>query len=427
MSLLIKALQKAEQSKETATEKTRSDPPQLELSPHHDEPDGELSLAEESGFHEPQVPTTTPPAKTSSLSERSPEREVAANVFRASAPQDPGGRRAFWLGLSGLALVLLLGIGFYLYLDTLQPPESLTVRPLPQPPRPVAQSAPPLAPAASPVESAAPMAPPTTEPAIMPAPAVEPVASVAETATAKPAAPAEPVVEKPLVTTTPAGANKTTPPSLTSNGDGDKPTVEVRRSRKAEPAVDATALAAYQAFTAGDDATAGRLYRQLLQADARNVDALLGLAAIAVRQERTDEALGYYARVLELEPRNSIAQAGLVALVGESDPVAAQSRVKSLLARQPEDPYLHAVLGGLYAEQGQWGDAQQEYFQAYRLDPGNAEHAYNLAISLDQLGKGELALEYYQRALELLPRQGGSVDRTALETRIARLRSTLGK
>jgi Flp pilus assembly protein TadD len=428
MSLLIKALQKAEQSKEAATEKTRSDPPRLELSPHHDEPDGELSLAEESGFHESQLPyqgaAATPTVKTS-LSERSLEREAAANVFRARASQDPGGRRAFWVGLSGLALLLLLGISFYLYLDTLQPPEPLTVRPLPQPPRPLAQSTPPLAPTTSPAETAAPVASPTAEPAAAPAPAVEPASSPTETATTRPAAPVEPVVEKPLVTTTPAGAKKTAPPPLASNDD--KPAVEVRRGRKAEPAVDATTLAAYQAFIAGDDATAGRLYRQLLQADPRSVDALLGLAAIAVRQERGDEALGHYARVLELEPRNSIAQAGLAALAGESDPVAAQSRVKSLLARQPDDAYLHAILGGLYAEQNQWGDAQQAYFQAYRLDPGNAEHAYNLAISLDQLGKGELALEYYQRALELLPRQGGSVDRTVLETRIARLRSALGK
>jgi len=48
-------------------------------------------------------------------------------------------------------------------------------------------------------------------------------------------------------------------------------------------------------------------------------------------------------------------------------------------------------------------------------------------VSLDQMSKPDLALDYYQRSRELLPKQGGAVDRSGLDTRISQLRSALGK
>lgn len=419
MSLLIKALQKAEQGKGNASaEKSAAgDGVTLELTPHHDDIDPDFSLADEGGFHEPR-PTKTPAheAKPVPLAEHRSEREAAASVFRAhtDATTDPRGRRALWFGLGGLAFLLLLGIGFYFYLDTLQQPELVVARPPhPQPITPAAAIPPGPAPvAAAQTASAEPagLAPPT------------PVTNIAEPVAAKPAEAAAPVVEKPLVTTTPTATRK-----MQKMADTENSAVEVKRNRTSEPAIDATSMAAYQAYTTGDDVTAGRLYRQLLQSDPRSTDALLGLAAVATRKGNNDEATGYYARTLDLEPKNSVAQAGLIALLGQADPVSAESRLKSLLAQQPDAAYLHAALGGLYAEQNQWSNAQQAYFQAFHLDPGNAEHAFNLAVSLDQMGKPDLALDYYQHAHDLLPKQGGPIDRNGLETRISQLRSALGK
>jgi tetratricopeptide (TPR) repeat protein len=181
-------------------------------------------------------------------------------------------------------------------------------------------------------------------------------------------------------------------------------------------------LAAYEAFNAGDNASAQRLYRQVLQGDVRNVDALLGMAAIAARQGRNSDAMGWYGKVLEVEPRNSVAQAAMVGVLGQVDPVGSESRIKNLLAQQPHAAHLHAALGNLYAEQNQWPSAQQAYFQAHQYDANNAEYTFNLAVSLDQLGKPALALQYYKTTLELLPKSGvSSINRTQVESRIAQL------
>ncbi|HYN54933.1 MAG TPA: tetratricopeptide repeat protein [Methylotenera sp.] len=186
--------------------------------------------------------------------------------------------------------------------------------------------------------------------------------------------------------------------------------------------IDPTLLAAYQAFIRGDDVVAQRQYRQVLQNDVRNVDALLGMAAIAQRQGRDADAMGWYQKVLEIEPRNSIAQSAIVASQANADVVGTESRIKNMLALQPDVANLHAALGNLYAEQNQWPLAQEAYFNASRFAPNNADYAFNLAISLDQLGKSTLALKQYQRALELLNKSGASSpDRAQLEARIQAL------
>lgn len=201
-------------------------------------------------------------------------------------------------------------------------------------------------------------------------------------------------------------------------------------SKAPSSGVDPTLMAAYQAFTRGEDVAAQQQYRQVLQRDVRNVDALLGMAAIAQRQGRDADATGWYQKVLEIEPKNTIALSAGAAMAGAGstspqanpDIVGTESRFKSMLAQQPDAANVHAALGNLYAEQSQWPSAQEAYFNASRLAPNNADYAFNLAISLDQMGKSGLALKQYQRALELLNKSGGaSPDRAQLEARIRAL------
>ena len=188
------------------------------------------------------------------------------------------------------------------------------------------------------------------------------------------------------------------------------------------PALNPNLAGAYNAWQAGDLVLAQKQYRLVLQHDSGNVDALLGMAAIALQQGRQTDARGWYGKVLELDPRNPTAQSALIGIGEEADPLGSESALKNLLAQQPEAAHLHAMLGNLYASQQQWSAAQQAYFQAHHFAPDNVDYVFNLAVSLDQMGKPALALPYYLETLQRLPAGGASrVDRAQLEARIAQL------
>ncbi|HEY4998207.1 MAG TPA: tetratricopeptide repeat protein, partial [Usitatibacter sp.] len=98
--------------------------------------------------------------------------------------------------------------------------------------------------------------------------------------------------------------------------------------------------------------------------------------------------------------RNGTALAGLAALADYSRPEGLESELRADIARDPKSPQLQYTLGNLYASQSRWSEAQAAYFEAHRLDPGNADVLYNLAVSLDHLRQPRLAAEYYRRALD---------------------------
>jgi tetratricopeptide (TPR) repeat protein len=196
---------------------------------------------------------------------------------------------------------------------------------------------------------------------------------------------------------------------------------EVTASRPA-PQVHPRIAAGYAAYLAGDLAAAQSEYEQALRDEPMSRDALLGLAALDVRAARFESAEAAYLRLLQADPRDSHALAGLVALrAGRTDPLAAESRVKTVLADNPGSHVLNFTLGNQLAQQGRWAEAQQEYFRAFTGEPDNADFAYNLAVSLDHLRQPKLALEYYQRAIALAKARGGRFDAAAAESRAAQL------
>jgi tetratricopeptide (TPR) repeat protein len=173
----------------------------------------------------------------------------------------------------------------------------------------------------------------------------------------------------------------------------------------AHPRLDPALAQAYTLLQTNRVEEAHALYTKVSQSEPLNIDALLGLAYIAGRESRTDEATRLYIRILQLNPRHALAQAGLISLMGRADPAASESRLKQLIAREPS-AFLHFVLGNVYAEQSQWSQAQQSYFQAHHLEPGNPDYAYNLAVGLDHLKQAKLALNFYRRAEQLASTHG---------------------
>ncbi len=175
---------------------------------------------------------------------------------------------------------------------------------------------------------------------------------------------------------------------------------------------------AYLAYRSGTFEQAQQLYLEVLKLDPNNSDALLGLAAIAQRRGQDNIAANYYARVMALDPRNAVANAGMSELTTDDN---RESRLKTLLNEQQDSSSLHFALGNYYAGQDRWGEAQQAYFNAYKLQSDKAELAFNLAVSLDHLGQKKPATQYYQRALQLDLRGNAGFDHAKISQRIEEL------
>jgi tetratricopeptide (TPR) repeat protein len=354
-------------------------------------------------------------------------QKAAAKVFVANQATKSSSKNALLiLGIAG-ALIIWLGLQGYAYLKPLLAPEVVAITPA----APILNNT--DAASTQPVEvTALPDNPIPPDNESVDALATSDLAVFGEkpASQANPAPPAELAErEKRTNPTATLTQNETlvarADPVLSQDSAGnvgqDRSTLKVT-SRTPPPAIDPSLVSAYQAFTRGEDSVAQQFYRQVLQKDVRNIDALLGMAAIAQRQGRHTDAAGWFQKVLEIEPRNSIAQSAMINSQLQSDSLGAESRLKSMLALQPEGAHLYAALGNLYAEQNQWGLAQEAYFNASRYSPNNADYAFNLAISLDQLGKTDLALKQYRRALELVNQTGAaSPDRAQLEARIQAL------
>jgi len=178
---------------------------------------------------------------------------------------------------------------------------------------------------------------------------------------------------------------------------------------------------AYQAFQRGNDSTAQRIYQQIYHQQPTNRDALLGLAALAIRQGQIQQAVHYYQEILRLYPQDGHAQAGLISLQGQLATPSNERQLKALLEQSPNADYLHFSLGNLYASQNRWHEAQQAFFQAYHHAQNQADYAYNLAVSLEHIDQPGPALQYYQRAAQLASTQVISFDRARLQQRVQQL------
>jgi tetratricopeptide (TPR) repeat protein len=371
MSLLMKALEKAAKDRGEAQQPAPAAADAAKPEPAAAAPAMELTL-------EPlQTAAPASPAPTASAAPRSATNDRnqarAATVMQAGARAAPAAtaaglriRPVMALGLA--AGVLILGFAVYVYLQITNP--GMFIRqpaPAAKPPAPLVQApVPPQNPIATSTVIAPAEAPATPRAAEQPQQAVRAAATPA-----------------------PAPAGNTETPSNT---------IQVSAGA-AEPQLNPQLSQAYAALQSGKLDAARQLYTDTARNEPRNINALLGLAAIAMQDGRAEEANRLYFNVLDLEPRNAYAQAGLIALRGRADPVAAESRLKQLIARKPLAS-LYFTLGNLYGDQSRWAEAQQAYFQAHQLEPENPDYAYNLAVGLEHIGQPRLAVNFYRRAVD---------------------------
>lgn len=173
---------------------------------------------------------------------------------------------------------------------------------------------------------------------------------------------------------------------------------------------------AYAAWQTGDTAAAERLYRDALTIAPRHPNALSGLGAVLLASDRADEAKPVYARLLALEPDNATAVA---ALLGEGQESSVEE-IHALIEHHPDSAPLYFALGSAFARDSDWVEARVAFEEAFNRSPLRADYAFNLAVSLDRIGRYGEAESLYHRALELGD-GGQTVDRAIVVARLNEL------
>ncbi|HPT50459.1 MAG TPA: tetratricopeptide repeat protein [Accumulibacter sp.] len=437
MSLLMDALRRAEEAKRTNhladRPETVASSPELRLDPLETSPPRNHALpplvddpdAADSDltFDLPTPPPARSAAKVNAAQNRddprqTAERLAAKNVF--AAKETPRRATPLWLflGFAGVAAVAIGGY-FWWQLENMSKGGSLAQSTTAAAPKP---AIPATNPATNPAASASP------EPSAVTAPRPEPMASTEIAMAAQTAMPtaetggarqSPPIATQTRIPTREIRSNRR-PPRAYPAEEGVAGTSVLRPGNRRTP-TDHTLNVAYEAWLADRLDDSRRAYEHVLRGDPRNTDALLGLAAIASRQGQNDRAQHLYQRVLDADPNDATAQAALINLRTQSDGGQTESRLRTLLASQPDSPSLHFALGNLYARQSRWKEAQQAFFQSYALEPDNADYIFNVAVSLDHLRQAKLATQYYRMALSAAETRHGTFDKNAIARRVAEL------
>jgi len=464
VSLLLEALKKAELAKQASKPAAQAAPP-LELAPSEpavsasvpgkpiitrqslpdinqqleilsaDLPSSVPAPSQiEMSAPQPAAPPVRAAPETVFAEEAVQEQAAAKQLFEAKGLEDYNPRKPFYYTVGALG-VFAVGTVFYFWWQLqpryIVPPAAVanaTARPLgtSSPPPAVAAPAAPAAvdPLAAPrPDSASAGSGPVAAPTANNAPAkAAPAAPAAAAAGASPApgaagAPSNSATSPLVIARTapaPRGESATPPRTRAAVVRGSAITTSAMRA-------DQHLERAYDAYQKGDLAAARQDYHEALKLDPKNRDALLGLATIAARNGEFNEAEARYLGLLEADPRDSHAMAGLIALRGQADPMQSESRLKGMIANQPEAGFLHFTLGNQMAAQARWAEAQESYFKATASDPNSPDYAYNLAVSLDHLRQTKPALEYYQKALALAGTRPATFDRNRAAARIREL------
>lgn len=418
MSLLMDALKRAETSKkEVARNLTGGEPgrnaPDFSLepiparSPNAGQPLPNLALhidslnADLEASAPPTMAATPAPTPAQTAAPTSNEEEHRAAIRNAFAAKEtkPPSRQPLWLALGTLGLAAI-GIGGYVWYQ-LQGMSQGSLR--------AANSSAPTNTAPIPERPTTIPAPQTAAPSPPAVPIFAPNLPSTATLAENP--------ERPFKPTQRSEPNRHSQPGPAQEREAYAPVRLIRT----QPEPDTNLQRGYANLQGNSLDLARRDYEQAVRNDPNNVDALLGLAAIAQRQGRTSDAERYQQRALIADPRDAGAQAAVLSNNDNSNPTATESRLKTLLSAQPESAQLNFALGNVYAKQARWNEAQQVYFNAVAGDTSNPDYLFNLAVSLDQLRQPKLAAQHYRMALEAAENRPAAFDRERANKRLNQL------
>lgn len=198
----------------------------------------------------------------------------------------------------------------------------------------------------------------------------------------------------------------------------------LRQTLNPPPTATATRTARSYVVEAQSLAESGKIdeaadaYIQAAALDSANIDVLIDLSRLLALDSRTDEALTWATRAVQLAPQNVKAKA-VLAMALDWNAVALEIRgrladakqqyqqavdaAQAAIAIDPNYPEAHAYLAETYADQNRWADAIAAAQAAIDLDPNRVDVQRALGYVRESQGNYSGAAQAYEQALKFAP------------------------
>jgi tetratricopeptide (TPR) repeat protein len=149
---------------------------------------------------------------------------------------------------------------------------------------------------------------------------------------------------------------------------------------------------------------ASRSYLEALRLDPFRGQAAAGLGLAAFRRDAWEEALDWFRRAVELEPRSI----ELLRYLAEAEAVCrlypeVRETCQRILEIDPDYELAHNVLGYILHEEGQLEEALRRYETALRLEPDLSIAHHNIGVLQVEMGNPVEAEAHLRRTLQLEP------------------------
>ncbi len=185
-----------------------------------------------------------------------------------------------------------------------------------------------------------------------------------------------------------------------------------RQVLQAEPGqADALHLLGVLAYQRGDDERAVEYIERAIRSDEHQASFHSDLARALYRQGRFAESILAYQRALRLKPDDASTHINMGAALRKQGWIAeAIASYERALQLQPDYPEAHNNLGNALRTQGRVAEAILCYERALKLRPNFAEAYNNLGIALKDQGRMPEAIAAYERAVQLRPEYPEALD-----------------
>jgi protein O-mannosyl-transferase len=145
-------------------------------------------------------------------------------------------------------------------------------------------------------------------------------------------------------------------------------------------------------------------YHKAIEMQPRYPDPLNNIGVALVAKKQYAEAIPYFERALKAEPgfyeaHNNIGQA--LEGLGKIDEAIQEYRL--VLAKKPDNVGALNNLGNALARKGQFADAMQYYASSLQAKPDQAAAHHGLASTLAKLGRTDEAIQHYRALLQRNP------------------------